>query len=221
MSDRVRYLCANGGEVGFPFLLDRTGGPSAFYPVAMDLLLLVELWWRVKSWSLSTDLSLTDAMGHTFTQANGPMDPALGMPVRELNLITNCNASALVYNVFSLAGTGYSASFSILGSGAIRLSGGLLYPGLQISAGVASNLVTPIESVQLDTTFTSSPQIPATIAGVPVPMGMDATSFPPTSYTASFLHITPVEWWPFADINGNPIFNTATGALLPGKSPLD
>lgn len=43
----------------------------------------------------------------------------------------------------------------------------------------------------------------------------------PTTVTAISAVITPSEYWPYAGRDGLPIYDTATGALLSGRSPTD
>jgi len=41
-----------------------------------------------------------------------------------------------------------------------------------------------------------------------------------SSFTGSIIIITPASYWPYAGADGLPIYDTVSGALLPGRTPL-
>lgn len=158
-------------------------------------------WWRVKNWAVSTDVASTTG-GVTINLASGTMDNnSLILFPSELYLARRRD-TARQYSKTS--GPGGPMSFSY--GGFIINASGAYYPQFIIS-GTAGNIQISQDPTGSSGSFTGS------LNGSSVPIYV--TDNGADSYTASFLTIFPVEWWPHAArADGSPIWNSATGANL-------
>jgi len=220
MSDRVRFLANNGsggmnysGANGFPFATTYSA-PSSGNPVAVTYKDCIKWWWRVKNWKITTDAEIEDTDHNTFTFTNGNCTPAGGNATHELALI------ASVSHDFQTGLTGtYGNSFGLMGSSPrLQFNASNYYPNISISGFVQSP-----DSSKGWMEWTSlnpgggAPHIVGQVDGYSVNLYY---TFPSavSSFTFSSLVLEPVEYWAYADAQGNPIYNTGTGVQL--RSPL-
>lgn len=158
-------------------------------------------WWRVKNWSVSTDISSVTGTD-TFTMPNGAASNA-NYPFyqTETDLARTFN-TAQQFNNLSLARENYSFSHG----GFIINSSGSYYPQFVFSGNCGD-----IHISQDPTGATSS--FTGTFNGSAVTLYVSDNGA--DSYNATFFAIFPIEWWPHAArADGTPIWNAATGANL-------
>lgn len=195
MSDNVWYLGS------FPFrIVTGSPDPAGGFSCNMPYEDAKYCWWRVKNWSVSTDVSSTTS-GTTISLNSGTMvNQSIILFSTELDLARRRDTTRF-YNQTSGAGPiGFS-----YGGGIINNSGSY-YPFFTLS-GTAGNIQISQDPAGAASSFTG------TLKGSSVTLyvidnGAD-------SYTATHLDITPVEWWPYASrADGSPIWSSTTGAQL-------
>lgn len=233
MSDRVRFLTNNdnaSGCSGFPFptIAAPPTGEEAYYPRSLTLAQTIRWWWRVRTWNLVTDLSVTQNNGsdsQTTTLAGGDGGALAG---RELHLTRRTDQASLWDHV--AAGPGASAgnlALALFGNTANALvkDGDNYYPRLVLAGSLESLVFTPNETAQIQ--FSSAGiadatgTIVATVDGLPVPVQYKhEPDSEGSSFAGTTIVITPASYWPYAGADGLPIYDTATGALLPDRTPL-
>lgn len=219
----------SSGENGFPF--PTPVGGDADHPLPITVTQdAFKWWWRVKNWSFSSTWSATfGAIGVTFT--NGTMD-------NSTNAIAVANLwppSPLANHYFGFpAGTGNSTGalslFTILGAPTPAfLNTGIYSPAIALSSPSGPTFTRLFDStntffVQFDFNPNNLTNVTgtfvATIDGYNVTCYYDATTSPPTVYNVGTMDFTPQEYWPYAQlIDGLPVYNTTTGAVIPGRDP--
>lgn len=221
MGDRVRFLTntftsppsASSGGSGFPFPIN---GGTVGGKIAVSFADCMKWWWRVKNWSLSTDLEIVDHASNVFTMPNGALTVGGPNATRELALINP------VPHIFD-AQDGVKTNFelSLMGSAGTQIirDSGSYYPDIVGGGFVGNDPGQGILTFLFD--FSGSPPAPTitgTIDGHNMDITYDTTSFPPASFTFSYFDLTPVEYWPYASASGSAIYNTSTGAQI--QSPL-
>jgi len=220
MADRVPFATINDSVIisrssgfnGFPFPF--ASGSVASRPFAANYHDCIKWWWRVKNWTISTDLQEVDNTSATWTLANGTMNPGGSNAARELNLI---GGVAHEFGIGDATTNGFTAAFFGSTGSRIILNSGQYYPDITGIGFVGPNTADGRVSIFLGS-VPGLPEISGTIDGYTIPIAYDATTFAPSSFTFSTFVMTPVEYWPYAATNGSPIYNTSTGAQL--QSPL-
>lgn len=249
MSDRVRFgTCQDditpansSGFNGFPFpSLAAIPGfliPSD-YPITTDFARANKWWWRVKSWNLVSDFSASadDGAGNFATAVVGGDSDT--NDTRELDLIVP-RVTQVQWNaqdagsggVGSVSGTYDTQLFGFPNVAMVavspnfqpRINVGSFSDSIVASSGTGPGQGTATLLISSRNTGGFTGSITATIDGLPFTLYYAELRFGNGGF--SFVHttfiLTPASYWPYAGANGNPIYNTASGALLPGRSPLD
>jgi hypothetical protein len=229
MGVNVRYLCDNGstghgysGANGFPFAYsdsgtspDDAGGFN--YPIEVDFETLIKWWWRVKTWRLETDFSATKG-SDSYAIPNGIIMGAPGTD--ELGRIDKGNypqggAGSDYYNIR----LGILLPTTIT---AIIKDGSTLYPSIDIDFGLSyiqPKLGDP-SKMFFGQTSSGFETLLGTIDGIDLPMIVDGTAV--DSFNATQFDLIPDTYWPYAQrLDGAAIYDTSTGDVLPGRSPLN
>lgn len=225
MGDCVRYLTKNdtvtpansSGCNGFCFPFTYTAGGTGHNPEVVSIQQCKKWYSRVKNWSLSTDAAIVDAFGNAFSMGGGgTMTPNVLNATTELQLIN----PGRIRNFGFTSGSNDNADVSFVTN--IIKDTGDLYPGFD---GISSISGTGPGSGQMLIYMYDNgaglPGITGNVDGISIPIFYDTTTFPITSFTLSTWSLTPVEYWPYGQhSNGAAIYDTSTGAILPGRSPL-
>jgi len=220
MADRIPFATVNDSVVparssgfnGFPFPF--ASGSSPDNPIVVNYLDCIKWWWRVKNWTISTDLQEVDNASATWTLDNGTMNPGPRNSTREFNLIAPTEHS---FGIGDSTTNGFSMAFMGAIGSQIILNAGQYYPDITGNGFVGPNPTDGQVQIFLGS-VPGFPEISGTIDGYTIPIAYDATTNPPSSYVFTTFVMTPVEYWPYAATNGSPIYNTSTGAQL--QSPL-
>lgn len=205
------------------------------YPLVLTRQEIAYYWQRVKTWSVSTDLAVSanaevvdvNSLGLTpVTNATRERDFAVASSIgtggtKIGNTGGGVGNNSTAWNVsFSMFGGTYSPDIYDTGTDLKALCG---FVGSLSAIDMAG--VDEIQ-VQLDSdpaglaVVTGS--VTATVDGKPFTIYYDSSASLGTgTLTFTFFDLTPTEWWPYASKDGDPIYDTATGALLPGMSPTD
>lgn len=230
MSDSVHYLtyedtgtpANSSGCNGFPVPFN-AGGVANVYDTQVTLKDCVKWQFRVKEWELVTDFSVTGPAGNAFIVSPQTTTSPIG-PFTELDMFQL--GSRKVHDALANGGTnvasGTNAAIFLFGEmattvpmPAIKFSSPNYFPWIRLVADVATvaNGDVQFDSVQ---SVVSPPDgsITATIDGYNVTLYYKSSLAPGYTFTATQLNFTPKTYWPYKGANGNPIYNTSTGAQL-------
>jgi hypothetical protein len=213
MSDRVSFATTedtitpanSSGFNGFPIPYI-TGSQGAFNPYNFSFDNCIKMWWRIKNWTLTTDASVTKD-GVTGSVVNGDLVP-FGQPASEMGLIYAAN------NPFLNSSDGVWA-LALIGN--IHYDTGTLYPSMSTdmhcdASGTGARLAVRFFSPD-PTLGAATGSITGTILGQTKTIYY-WTSGAPDSFTFSTFVLEPVDWWPYKNTLGNPVWNTSTGAQI-------
>lgn len=237
MGDRFTFLTTEGNPGVLPYA-GCNGFPRAFTDgtefdpskprygvVVTNYLQVIKWYWRVRKWSISSDLSYTfnppppenpdDPPGESVTYNFSDfttIDPiTTGAPIiRELDLVYGARMigeSVDTLTQFQLFGVIDWPDIQQIGDPTTAHFTTLDYsPALQIIGGLGSGL-----------TFATYPigtgSIPASIDGVPFTLYLQFND-PDGTYGGTYFTITPSEYWPYAKSNGDPLYDTTTGDVI-------
>lgn len=222
MSDNVRFM--------YDFPCTRiAGSPDDAHQTAMSLPEIAELWWRINGVTMSTDISWTDASSGFFSISSGTL-VSVGSATRELDLVNPANNPGFFigYTGSIPPDNNFISYLSNAGSDAIILNGGLFYPNVSLTFRVNASS-TANSSIQISTSSTPDTLFPPLVNTGSLAMNFFGKSYTVYLYaqsaatiTGSVLDITANSYWPHAQFSdGLPIYNTSTGSVLSGRSPLN
>lgn len=210
MADRVYFATVQddatpantSGFNCFPFPFVQSAS-DAFHPIAISLDECIEYWWRIKSWNLSTDVVVTNGPVHT-PMPSGDMTPDPTNASRELDLELASTA-----HLFSLGGAG---EFTVVAD--INQNSGTLYPWLEFFSTIGLVAIVSFNPASPGLPYVSAGSFTGHVNSHPITVYMFTNSSTGTTIAGSFLDFTPIEWWPYANSDGLPVWNTTTGAQL-------
>ncbi len=234
MADNVRFGSDNGtgglsysGFNGFPFPF--FGGTiDANHPVVVTFQGNVKVWWRVKNWNITTDLTLISTVSGppiSYPFLTGNLNPDPSNATRELELIDTTKT----HNFGLTSSTGATSVFwmELPFSEAIYQSGASLIPRLVLNMSIADPTdptVSASASFVSPGTITIAGSITNVDAGGPIAINVYAGVSDParSSVTGSSFTLSPASYWQYAELStGLPIYDTTTGSVLSGRSPLN
>lgn len=209
MNDRVIFGSVNdtdtptasSGFNGFTGPKSPTGtiGLHPFSVAALPLTEAIRWFWRVQTWSLATDFEANGTL-----LDNGVMAYA---STREMDLLT---VSRLDYAIGSGDAT---ASLLMFQAGTLYLQNATDYHPWITITGSVSNGFDSAFSFTTDDSGGFDGSLTATIAGFAIPLYYTILTTP-GPITATVFALTPASYWPYAALDGSPIYDSITGATL-------
>jgi hypothetical protein len=226
MADRLRVL---GQGNGLPILPDpNTGGED--YPLTLTKAQIIEWYWRVRFWTLTTDFKAT--VRATSLTLDNSLNYTQG-PTRERDLILlpsdkTFEATGTAAGPGAASGVSGVSFFNIAPAMYRQPNSADYLPYFLIQGTIAA-----LESGDLSQlVFGSRPAdvpgyagtITANVYGKTLPLYYREDIVDSgTGGTWSFVHttfdLTPLEWWPYAAEDASPIYDTTDGSQL--QSPLN
>lgn len=228
MGDTVRFGTRNdtvtpansSGFNGFayPFVTGSTGAGTA-NPLKMTLAQALRQWWRVRNYAVSavTPWTLTSA-GVTYTFAGGDLSVITG-PSRELDFVSQGDQQWGETTTTESAGLRLILNPVVLPpNGFIPDTGTDLWPCLLIAGSISNPTGTSFVNFG---NFQTSGSFSVTLDGMSFVTGYDSSGvLPGDTFTVGDLAFDAIEYWKYAQlIDGQPVFDTTTGDVIPGRSP--
>jgi hypothetical protein len=209
VEDDVDPTQDSGGN-GFPFPFF-TGAQDVFpIPIAYDD--CVEMYWRIKNWDISTDIVFS-LSGVDTPMTSGDMTPDPGNAQAWADLETAGGS----LHTFTLNTTETTLQLSA----PIKLDSGNYLPQIFMVTVLAAN----VGRVSFQSTPPSGIYVSAgTVTGSIIDF-FTGNTYPITVYlyvingsgatmTGSSFVLKPIEWWPYANSQGLPVWDSSTGAQL-------
>jgi len=218
MGDRVRAL-GNGAGMSQDSLSPELTDLEC--PVVTTLAKCAKWYWRVKNWQVTvTDLQIT-AGGDSAEVLVGIPFTVTEQAGSELELIGNRRATFICPCDATEIENGWGMRIF---DGSYRQDVNDYRPELFITGAMSLTRDTGSAGI-LWSTFPDfigrvDGSMIAKLDGVPFEMFYRVAVTDDGAFTFTTLEITPCEFWPYAGKDGLPIYDTATGLVLPGRDPL-
>lgn len=233
MSDRVIFGTRNdtgtpansSGFCGFPFRpTPGSASPSSTQFLAeWTFLRAIEEYWRIKEITFSVSIQITEGVApdRTFYDLTGSSTVGIQFfHTRELDIVTVPLTGMWSPNgaVIPLTQSYENGDPDSTGNVTVSLTTDILHQPSAgaIEAGAGCDLFLAVNYPAGGTPISAGN---ANILGQTVPMWV-ASPTADTVVTGFSATISAAEYWPYAGRDGLPIYNTATGALLPGRTAL-
>lgn len=246
-NDTIEPSAASGCD-GFPFPTPPYPvDPPDNHPIELSLAEAIRWYYRIKEWEYSTDLVTTGQKSdgtptHYNLSGAGTMN-ALNPPATELELVYHPGVAFghdfRAQNVQTGQDFGFgpdgvvttTVDLSFMSGPVYRIDPGgmtppIILPDLVISASIVGRIddqdhVLLTVNVNLDDAHGLVARVDNNTVST-FYKGVDSDD-PTVRWvaTGSTLDFNPHQYWEYADENGNAIYNSSTGAVLPGRHPYD
>jgi hypothetical protein len=223
VADNIHFLTNNPADPadaygcsGFPFKIATSAPSPEYYPIALARHDPDPTAPSCSKWSLRTRIwkPTTDGTAGSVSIPSVNMTDFTGR-TRELEIRQGAGAGTVFQ---TLSGTGYDLNFEMFGDPLPKLwkDGTDYKPQINIAGSINDGMGNTLEfnSVESELSGPSTGSITGKIDTKDIPIYMIATG---TASMTSF-ELNPSEFWPY-DYQGDPIYDTATGAILPGMDP--